>query len=214
MHRADLAVAEEAAERHVAEVPAEGVGVVVRGAVEMLAAAEAREEQRAGGPRRGSALSSASRSAADVSASRRWNCTTMPSRASVRPRARRSCRRCRAGCGSGSRPGRYSWRSSRITTPRKSEWRKRPRSSRARALVQLLQAPRARGRPSSSLEDVALAARHEHRLADRPAALGDDGVDRDVAAERDADHAAAVDRVAEVERVAARRRGRRSRARR
>ena len=36
-------------------------------------------------------------------------------------------------------------------------------------------------------DDVALAAGDEHRLADRPAALRDDGVDRDVARQRHAD---------------------------
>ena len=48
----DLAVAEEAAERDVAEMPAREIGVVIRPAVEVHAASEAREEERAGRLRR------------------------------------------------------------------------------------------------------------------------------------------------------------------
>jgi hypothetical protein len=52
------------------------------------------------------------------------------------------------------------------------------------------------------LEDhVALAARDEHRLADRPAALRDDGVDHHVAVERHADEAATMHLVVQIERV-------------
>src|SRR6185295_14299525 len=52
LHRSDLAVAEEAAHRDVAQVPAKQIAVVVRPAVEVRAAAEAREEDRALGARR------------------------------------------------------------------------------------------------------------------------------------------------------------------
>ena len=49
-------------------------------------------------------------------------------------------------------------------------------------------------RPAVELPDeVAVALGDEHRLADRPAALRDDGVHLDVAAQRDADQAGAVD---------------------
>src|SRR5512147_2851368 len=48
LHRTDLAVAKEAAERDVAEVAAREVGVVVGPSIEVHAAPEAREQERAG----------------------------------------------------------------------------------------------------------------------------------------------------------------------
>src|SRR5262249_57224647 len=49
LHRPDLTVAEEPAERQVAEAPARSVGVMVGTAEEVLATAEAREQQGTGG---------------------------------------------------------------------------------------------------------------------------------------------------------------------
>src|SRR5262249_58836160 len=55
------------------------------------------------------------------------------------------------------------------------------------------------GAPAVELVDhVALATGDEHWLADRPAALRDDGVDGDVARERDADQAPPVHDVVEI----------------
>ena len=51
-------------------------------------------------------------------------------------------------------------------------------------------------------EDVFLAGRHRQRRADGAAALGDDGIDLDIALERHADQARAVQLAVEEERVA------------
>ena len=106
VHRTDLAVAEEAAERDVAGVPAERVRVVIRLAVEMLAAPEAGEEQRA---RRASPSVAAEQLARGrrPTCARRAGGTAPPCRrATQRTDDERaaSCRRCPSRCGSGSRP--------------------------------------------------------------------------------------------------------------
>src|SRR5262249_7323261 len=58
--------------------------------------------------------------------------------------------------------------------------------------------------PVELVDHVALAARDEHGLTDRPAALRDDGVDGDVARERAADRATPVHDVVEIEHVGTR----------
>ena len=138
VHRADLAVAEEAAERHLAERAANALAVVIGRAVE--AARRGRGTRRAARP----AGAPPARLIAQVviagprprsRASRRWNCTTLPSRTSARDRER-------AALGvdldqvadRGSRRGR--------TRSRRRASRRRGRASRGRARGRAATPPR------------------------------------------------------------------------
>src|SRR5262245_21510355 len=197
LHRTDLAVAEETAERDVADVTPERPAVVVRLAVEMLPATEAREEQRTRRP-----ATVAGQQLVQVGGGR----VRVPqvelhdhAVADQRPHHQGAALAVDAHDVADQKVAMAIFLA--VLAHDDAEEEGVPEQLlvvRIRLVVESLE-DAARTAPIQLVDHVALAAGDEHRLADRPAALRHDRVHGDVAGERDADEPAAMNRVAEVE---------------